>query len=142
LAARSKARTKPRVPSPPPAEALPRALRACYNGAGLRQVDVVERIQDSGNPDIPPDFITQPKLSRWSTGRDRPPLDALPVLEAVCGRPIGSILHAAGYVADVVPSVAHAIAMDPALSPDAKRMLLASYEAMTRESGRDGAAAR
>jgi hypothetical protein len=91
---------------------------------------VVERVQNSGNPDIPTDAVTQPKLSRWSTGRDRPPLDVLPVVEYVCEQPIGSILHAAGYVADVVPSVPHAIAMDPALSPEAKRMLLASYEAL------------
>jgi hypothetical protein len=136
MAARSKARAKSRVPSPPAPDALPRALRACYNGAGLRQVDVVERVQESGNPDIPRDFIT--KLSRWSTGRDRPPLDALPVLESVCGRPVGSILHAAGYVAGVVPTVSYAIEMDPTLSPDAKRMLLASYEAMSQESRPEG----
>jgi hypothetical protein len=126
------------VPSPPPADALGRALRACYNGAGLRQVDVVERVSRSGNPDIPHDFVTQPKLSRWSTGRDRPPLDVLPVVEHVCERPIGSILHAAGYVADVVPSVPHAIEMDPALTPEAKRMLLASYDALRRDEGRAG----
>jgi hypothetical protein len=134
VAGRSRSRTRPRVPSPPAAEALPRALRACYNGAGLRQVDVVERVQDSGNPQIPADFVSQPKLSRWSTGRDRPPLDVLPVIEFVCERPIGSILHAAGYVGDVVPSVEHAIEMDPTLSPEAKRMMLASYAAMRDES--------
>jgi hypothetical protein len=128
--AATRSRSKPKVPSPPAPEALPRALRACYNGAGLRQVDVVERVQQANNPDIPADFVSQPKLSRWSTGRDRPPLDVLPVIEFVCERPTGSILHAAGYVADVVPSVTHAIEMDPALSPEAKRMLLASYEAL------------
>jgi hypothetical protein len=122
-----------RVPSPPPADALSRALRACYNGAGLRQTDVVERVENSGNPEIGRDFVTQPKLSRWSTGRDRPPLDVLPVIESVCERPIGSILHAAGYVRDVVPTVPFAIEMDPSLSPEAKRMLLASYEAMRQE---------
>jgi hypothetical protein len=139
MAPRSKAKAKSRVPSPPASDALPRALRACYNGAGLRQTDVVERVQESGNPEIPRDFVTQPKLSRWSTGRDRPPLDALPVLEFVCGRPIGSILQAAGYVKDVVPTVAYAIEMDPTLSPEAKRMLLASYDAMRGESAREDA---
>jgi hypothetical protein len=122
------------VPSPPASEALPRALRACYNGAGLRQTDVVERVQESGNPEIGRDFVTQPKLSRWSTGPDRPPLDVLPVIEFVCERPIGSILHAAGYVGDLVPSVRLAVEMDPSLSPEAKRMLLASYEALRDES--------
>jgi hypothetical protein len=134
VAGRSRTRSRPRVPSPPPAGALSRALRACYNGAGLRQVDVVERVQKSENPEIPTDFVSQPKLSRWSTGRDRPPLDALPVIEFVCERPIGSILHAAGYVGDVVPSVSYAVEMDPSLSPEAKRMLLASYEAMRNAS--------
>ena len=134
MAGRSRPRTRPQVPSPPAADALPRALRACYNGAGLRQVDIVERVQRSGNPELPKDFVTQPKLSRWSTGRDRPPLDVLPVIEFVCERPIGTILHAAGYVRDIVPTVPYAIEMDPSLSPEAKRMLLASYEALQHES--------
>jgi hypothetical protein len=123
-----------RVPSPPAADALSRALRSCYNNAGLRQTDVVERVQGGGNPDLGRDFVTQPKLSRWSTARDRPPLDVLPVIEFVCERPVGSILHAAGYVQDVVPTVKYAIEMDPSLSPEAKRMLLASYEAMRQEA--------
>jgi hypothetical protein len=100
----------------------------------LRQTDVVERVDTGGNPELGRDFVTQPKLSRWSTGRDRPPLDVLPVIEFVCERPIGSILHAAGYVRDVVPTVPFAIEMDPSLSPEAKRMLLASYRAMRNES--------
>ena len=129
-----RSRKSRRVPSPPAPEALPRALRACYNGAGLRQTDVVERVQDGGNADLGRDFVTQPKLSRWSTGRDRPPLDVLPVIEFVCERPIGSILQAAGYVRDVVPTVPFAIEMDASLSPEAKRMLLASYEALRHES--------
>jgi hypothetical protein len=128
----SRTNPKNQVPSPPPTDALSRALRACYNGAGLRQIDVVERVSRSDNPDIPTDLVTQPKLSRWSTGRDRPPLDVLPIVEHVCEQPIGSILHTAGYLTDVVPSVPHAISMDPNLSPQAKRMLLASYNALTK----------
>lgn len=116
------------------------AIRAAFSEHGLPQVEVIRRIRELPPEDLPPDphdpakrmSFTQTKLSKWVTGDDRPPLEALPVIERAAGRKRGWILIAAGYVEDAAPTVPDAAAMDPRLSPDKVSLLLTLYEALVQ----------
>ena len=91
---------------------LSAALRATYQEAGVSQVDIAEAL----NTD-------QPTVSRWARGMRRPPLDALPTVERLCGVPVGTILRRAGYVEDIELDTVQAIRSDPRLDDQGRTTL-------------------
>jgi transcriptional regulator with XRE-family HTH domain len=66
-------------------------------------------------------------VSRWIAGEYLPTLDDIAAVEQACNRPLGWILHLAGYVEDVT-TVEQAVAMDSRLTDSARQALLDAYE--------------
>ena len=102
-------------PSP---DALPRAIRQAYEGAGLSQQALAAATG-----------IDQSLLSKYARGAATPPLSVLPRIDTACGQPLGHVLRLAGYVADVI-SVETAVQSDPDLDPEDKGMLVRFYRRM------------
>lgn len=96
---------------------LTRAIRDCYEGKGIGQVQLAEL---SGIP--------QQTISRLARGETAPRLPQLAAIESACGRPRGWIVVQAGFGPDV-QSVADAVAMDPDLDDDGREAVLLAYEA-------------
>lgn len=92
------------------------AIERAYKRAGITQDELGRRIGR-----------TQGTISEWKMGRGTPSFDDVRAIDKACELPVGFVLHAAGYVANV-RTVPEAIAMDPALSSEARDFLLALYE--------------
>ena len=100
---------------------LSTAMRATYQEAGVSQTDIADAL----NTD-------QPTVSRWARGMRRPPLDALPVIERLCGVPLGTILRRAGYVEYPAElDTEQAIRSDPRLGDESRTTLLHLYAVLT-----------
>lgn len=97
---------------------LSEALRIAYEQAGVAQTQIAEALG-----------VDQPTVSKWARGERPPPLWALPVVDALCGKPKGHVLRLAGYVEDDV-TVETAIQSDPELEADDKGMLTRFYRRM------------
>lgn len=97
------------------------AIRECWEGVGVRQVDVADRIGR-----------TQTQVSKYGLGQVQPDVDIILAIEKACGRPAGWILNAAGYIA-TTSSVPEAVAMDASLSVEGQRAVLAVYETFARD---------
>jgi transcriptional regulator with XRE-family HTH domain len=78
------------------------------------------------------DLIGEPPstFSRWVQGKYLPDFPDLAKIERACGRPLGFILHAAGYV-DEVASVPDAVAMAPELDDGQRRIIMDVYRGFT-----------
>src|SRR4051794_23476468 len=100
------------------AAAVPRAIRACYEGR-LKQDELAER---SGIP--------QQTISRLAVGESSPKFWHLIAIEDACERPRGWILVQAGLV-DLPTSVPEAVAMDPKLDDGQRRIVLDVYRGFT-----------
>ncbi len=96
---------------------LSEAFRQTYEAARVSQLDIAAALG-----------VDQPTVSKWARGMRRPPLDALPVTEGLCGVRRGTILRRAGYVEDVGGGVREAVLADPDLSEDDRRTLLGFYD--------------
>ncbi len=96
---------------------LSEAFRQTYEAAGASQLDISAALG-----------VDQPTVSKWARGMRRPPLDALPVVEALIDVTKGTILRRAGYVDDPGGGVKEAILADPDLSEDDRRTLIGFYE--------------
>lgn len=72
---------------------LSEAFKATYMDAGLTQLDIVAGLHARGFANV-----DQPLVSKWSRGMRPIQIEALPHLDAICGKPTGHILWAAGYV--------------------------------------------
>ena len=95
------------------------AIRAAIDG--LSHSEVASRLG-----------VSQPTVSRWASGETEPRFAEILRLERACGRPAGFILAA---VADIqVTTVPDAIAMDPVLTDQGRRVLLATYDALVVEA--------
>lgn len=94
---------------------LHEAIRTAYAGRA-RQEDIADKIG-----------INQSQISRWSRGENLPTLEQLAQIEDAAGRPRGFILNAAGLTSPVT-TVREAVAMDPNLSDDWRRAILAVYD--------------
>lgn len=68
--------------------------------------------------------LSQPSISRWLRGASVPGNDELRRLEIACGRPVGFILRAAGYV-EPERSIEDVIRNHPGLDEVGREMLLA-----------------
>lgn len=95
---------------------LSEAFRQTYEAARVSQLDIAAALG-----------VDQPTVSKWARGMRRPPLDALPVTEDVCGVRKGTILRRAGYVEDGC-NFRDAVLADPDLSEDDRRTLLGFYD--------------
>jgi len=102
----------------PIAEEFGRAFRQAYEAAGLTQADLAKGLQARGWVKV-----DQSQISKWARGLVVPPLEVLPDIDAVCGRPKGYVLREAGYV-DEIKGVEDAIRADPRLTPRYKRDVL------------------
>lgn len=111
------------VDKDPPATALPlgAAIAAAIGGV-ITQTALAEIVG-----------VTQPTISRWVNGSILPTLDDLTAIEQASGRPRGWILHAAGYIEDVL-TVPEAIDMDAALTDSARRAMHGAYLAAIQAS--------
>lgn len=97
---------------------LSEAFRQTYESAGVSQLDIAVALD-----------VDQPTVSKWARGMRRPPLDALPVTERLCGVPKGTILRMAGYVEDLdAGSVEQAVKADPRLTPRYRRDVMSFFE--------------
>lgn len=77
----------------PIAEEFGAAFRRAYTDAGLTQVELAERLQAQGWPNVDQRYI-----SRWARGLVVPPLEILPAVDAACGQPKGYVLELVGFV--------------------------------------------
>jgi transcriptional regulator with XRE-family HTH domain len=70
-------------------------------------------------------------ITRWVQNKAgyTPGYEDLARIETVCRLPLGYILHAAGFIADV-KTVPEAIAMAPELDDPARVILMQAYEAL------------
>lgn len=71
--------------------------------------------------------VSQPQVSKWEKGKQAPSIQAIMAIEDALGRPRGWIFRAAGLVAEPV-DVREAVASDPSLSDEARRVLVLAYE--------------
>lgn len=101
---------------------LTEAFRVACEVAGLTQEQLAERLG-----------VHQTTVSKWLVGKAQPPLEHLPIVDALCGERRGHILRLAGFVDDGVDVVA-AINQDPALDEDSKAAMLLSYRTFVRLS--------
>lgn len=99
----------------PTIERLASALRSATDAAGVTQEQVASELG-----------VHQTTVSKWLVGKTWPPFDALPVIDALCRQPVGTVLRLAGYVEEV--DVAGAIQADPRLNPNGRKVVLAFYE--------------
>lgn len=97
---------------------LSEAFRIAYETAGVPQTQIAEALD-----------VDQPTVSKWARGERPPPLWALPIVDALCGKPKGHVLRLAGYVEDDV-TVETAIHSDPDLEAEDKGMLARFYRRM------------
>lgn len=77
---------------------------------------------------------TQAAVSKWINGRNEPDVDTVFALEAVLGLTPGELSAYLGYVpvdSPAVASVRAAIAKDPRLNARTRRVLNATYDALT-----------
>ncbi|HEY1119935.1 MAG TPA: helix-turn-helix transcriptional regulator [Acidimicrobiales bacterium] len=98
------------------------AIRHAYAGR-LRQIDLAAKLG-----------VDQTAISRWSRGTSRPQLEEIAAIEAACDRPRGFVLRLAGFVDEVV-DVATAVAVDPALSDQGRRIVLTTYRSVVEAGG-------
>lgn len=102
------------------------AIREAFAGQGLTQAQLAQRMG-----------VDQTTISRLANGKwgeqGGPTPDILARIEEAAGRPRGWILVQAGYV-DAVRTIPEAIAMDPQLSADARRVLVGVYESVKSAS--------
>lgn len=96
-------------------DALARALRSTYEHR-TTQAAIAEALG-----------VDQPKVSKWVRGETRVPLWAIPAIEQLCDRPVGSILRMSGLVEDDMDTLT-AIISDVGLSPDQRDALVRVYE--------------
>lgn len=109
---------------------LAAAFRNTYEGASLSQVAVAAALG-----------VEQTTVSKWAKGLNRPPLEALEVVERLASVRKGTILRRAGFVDDVT-DVRSAIAADPLLSDKSKSALSLLYDVLSvQDSDRADAAA-
>lgn len=129
---------------------LAEAIRAAYSG--VSQLEIVRRVAEALEQgevpagDVPgaekqASALTQTKLSKWSRGEDEAPKEVIPVIEWAARRPRGWIWHAAGFVGEVVPTVAYAVEMDPLLT-EASRKALLTYHRVAVEDFEESLAGR
>lgn len=97
--------------------------------SGLSQATLRDRLVAAGFP------VDQTTISKWEVGTTAVPIAALPVIEEALGLARGWLLVAAGYVERQVDTRS-AIALDPALTPDARDWLLAAYDAALSTSAK------
>lgn len=71
----------------PIAEDFGQAFRRAYTEAGLTQSDVAEALRERGWVKV-----NQTYVSRWARGLVFPPIEILPVIDEVVGRPRGYLL--------------------------------------------------
>lgn len=90
------------------------AIRAAYQGR-VRQEDLAAVLE-----------VDQGTVSRWSSGKSRPNIVQMRVIERMAGRPLGWIDAQCGLIDDVT-TVPQAISIDPALPEEARPGLLAAY---------------
>lgn len=96
------------------------AVRVTYEGAGLTQQQLAERLGAG---------VDQPTVSKMVRNQRRPSLEEIRAIEDAAGVPHGAVLRAAGFV-DLGASVPDAIAADPGLTPVARSALVAAYEVL------------
>lgn len=112
---------------------LAEAFRTAYEGAGLTQVDLESKLKDRGVHQA-----DQSTISKWKRGERPIPLDVLPVVDELCGQPLGYVLRLAGYVEAV--DTRGAIMTDPHLQPAMREALATMYDGLRNgapESGSD-----
>lgn len=97
------------------------ALRQTYEDAKVSQAAIATALG-----------VEQPTVSKWAKGQNRPPLEALGVVERLAGVPLGTILRRAGYVEDMV-DVRSAIAADRTLTDKSKSALSLLYDVLTTQ---------
>lgn len=108
---------------------LSEAFRATYEAAGVTQTQIAQELRSRGWT------VEQTHVSRWARGMSQIPLDALPIVEEVCGLPRGTILQRAGYCDPPEKmTVPMAIADDPELDERARVVVLETYEFQKRRS--------
>lgn len=90
------------------------AFREAYETAGVSQTQIAEALG-----------VDQPRVSKWARGESQPPLEKLPVIDALCGQPRGYVLRLAGYVDDI--DIEAAIKADPRLTEKGRSTVLAYY---------------
>lgn len=101
---------------------LTEAFRVACEVAGLTQEQLAERLG-----------VHQTTVSKWLLGKAQPPLEHLPIVDALCGEPRGHILRLAGYVDDKSGGdVLAAIAQDAHVRDDAKPGLVDLYRSFRR----------
>lgn len=107
----------------PAYERVGAAFRAAYEAAGLRQEDIASALG-----------VDQGTVSKWARGLQRIDLDYFPRIDDLCGRQRGHLLRLAGYVTDDPGDVLTAIANDPQLGPDNKRVMTNLYNDLKRSA--------
>lgn len=136
---------KPRGKSDRPTVVLGRAMREA-RGSMTQQAlaDVLNEALDT--PETTRRFsrrnreaITQSTISRWESGANPPNLGDIFMVEAACGRPLGSVLVRAGFIDDIA-SVPLAIAGDPDLDEEGRSFVSTAYEAARDQALRRRAA--
>jgi hypothetical protein len=98
----------------------PQRLTAAFNGAlsdaGLTQEHLADKLG-----------VHQTTVSKWIVGKAQVPLQHLPAIDELCGKPRGHILRLAGYVSDDIDLLA-AIRTDPTLDEDGRQHVVSAYE--------------
>lgn len=102
------------------------ALRQTYEDAKVSQAAIATALG-----------VEQPTVSKWAKGQNRPPLEALAVVERLAGVPLGTILRRAGFVAEAT-DVRSAIAADPLLTDKSKSALSLLYDVLTAQDAAGG----
>lgn len=98
------------------------AIRSAYVSAGITQEEIAAELG-----------IDQTTVSKWVQGQRWPPLDALPKIDRLCGKPRGHVLKLAGWVEDSDVDVIAAIKQDPALrDPIAREVMTELYRIFAR----------
>lgn len=95
-----------------------RAIRRAREGAGVGQAELARQLG-----------VAQSMMARWESSSE-PLLSVVVRIESKLGLPKGELLRSAGYVGGII-SVGRAVEEDPRLDDRARRVLLASYRALS-----------
>lgn len=97
------------------------ALRQTYEDAKVSQAAIATALG-----------VEQPTVSKWAKGQNRPPLEALGVVERLAGVPLGTILRRAGFVSEAT-DFQSALAADPRLTDKSKSAIGLLYDVLTTQ---------
>lgn len=105
------------------------AIAQLLAAAGISQTELARRLRDRGWP------VDQSRVSKWVRGVEAPgALDIYVAIDEECGVPRGTILRRAGYVVDADTDTRSSISADPALTEEARAMLLTVYDSAVKLS--------